>query len=323
MNKMDIVSIGELLVDLTEMPLENGDTAYKLNAGGAPANVVCMAAKLGSKTGFIGKTGRDMFGFYLHSEMIRNGIETAGLILDPNYKTTITFVHNDEDGQRHFEFYRDESWSADLNIRYGEINREMVDSCHILHFGSLCLTAEPARTAVMSCVEYAKCRNKLISYDPNYRSHQWSDVDTAVLTMKTAMQYSDIVKVSEDELRLITGLDSLLPSIASIFAMGVKILCVTQGAKGCIVATPKMIESYPAFKTTIVDTLGAGDSFFGGFLHKLCKTAKLPEELEPSEIEEMAMIGNACGALTSSKKGAIPSMPSADEVQKMLDSFRS
>lgn len=322
MNNLDIVSLGELLVDFTAQPLENGDIAYKQNAGGAPANVAVMASRLGSRTGFIGKIGRDMFGFYLKSELHKYGIDTSGLIVDRNYKTTMAFVRNTGEGERDFDFYRDESLSADLNIRYGEINREMIDACKVLHFGSLCLTAEPARTAVMNSVEYAKCKGKLISYDPNYRQELWQDKEYALKVMRMGMKTADIVKVSEDELKLLTDCDTLLTAVAYVLKQGVQILCVTQGAKGCVVATPRSIENYPSFKIDTVDTLGAGDSFLGGFLHKLCKTNKPLPELEPEEIEEMAMIGNACGALCSSKKGAIPAMPSAEEVQQLLDGYR-
>ncbi len=323
MNNLDIVSIGELLVDFTGFSLEDGSSAYKLNAGGAPANVACMASKLGSKAGFIGKIGRDMFGFYLKSELLKNGIDTSGLIIDKNYKTTMAFVKNREDGERDFEFYREESWSADLNLRYGEVNREMIDSCRVLHFGSLCLTAEPARTAVLNSVEYAKSKGKLVSYDPNYRPLLWPNEEYAKSTIRSAIRFSDIIKVSEEELKLLTDCETMTLSIAKLFSEGVRVLCITQGAKGCIVATPRSIHAYPSFKVETVDTLGAGDSFFGGFLHKLCKTNKTLEELEQEDIAAMAMVGNACGALTSSKKGAIPAMPDAEQVQTLLDSYRT
>ena len=323
MNSFDIVSIGEVLIDLTCRISPEGAYTYVQNAGGAPANVCAMAAKLGSKTGFIGKTGRDMFGFFLKSELRKYNIDTSGLILDPNYKTTLAFVKNDEDGERDFVFYRDESLSADLNLRYGEVNREMIDNCRILHFGSLCLSSEPSRTAVLNSVEYAKCKGKLVSYDPNYRPRLWKDVETAQRTIRSAVRYADIVKVSEDELKLITDCETMFSSIAKMFEYGTKILCITQGAKGCVIATPKLIETYPAFKVKSIDTLGSGDSFFGGFLHTLCESRKDLSDLEPSDIREAAMTGNACGALTSTRTGAIPAMPDRDEVAELMNAQRS
>ena len=313
----DIVAIGELLVDFTHIDAD-GAVAYKPGAGGAPANLVCMASKLGGSTGFIGKIGRDMFGFALQKELRANGVDTSGLILDPNYSTTLAFVRNTPEGERDFVFYRSPETSADLNIRYGEVNREMIDSCKVLYYGSLCLTSEPSKTAVLSAAEYAKCKGRLTAFDPNWRPTLWKDKPSALLTMRQAAKFADIIKVSEDELQLLTDSATLVMSIAKLLEQGVKVIVVTQGAKGCIVATHKGIETYPAYSAKIVDTLGAGDSFFGGFLYKLCALGKDIEELEPADIEAMAMLGNACGALTSSRKGAIPGMPSADEVRTFI-----
>ena len=313
----DIVSIGEMLVDMTYFRSESGE-AFMPAAGGAPANVVSMAAKLGASTGFIGKMGRDMFGFMLRDQLNRLGIDTGGVILDPNYMTTLAFVKNMPDGDRDFVFYRAPEVSADINIRYGEVNRSMIDECKVLYYGSLCLTNEPSKTAVLSAVEYAKHKGRLTAYDPNWRPMLWEDKDAAILTIRQAAKLADIVKVSEDELQLLTDSATLVMSIAKLLSQGVKIVIVTQGAKGCIVATQKGIETYPSYNVDIVDTLGAGDSFFGAFLYKLCAIGKDIDELEPEEIGQMAMLGNACGALTSSRRGAIPAMPSPDEVRALI-----
>ncbi len=314
----DIVAIGELLIDFTYTETDNGEAAYKQNAGGAPANVVCMASKLGASAGFIGKIGRDMFGFYLKKVLQQHKIDTSGLILDPNYSTTLAFVRNSDDGDRDFVFYRNSQTSADLNIRYGEVNRKLIDECKLFHFGALSLTAEPSRTATINSVEYAKMQGKIISYDPNWRPHLWENKENAIRSMRSAVQYADIIKVSEAELQLITDCGTLIASVAKLINAGVKIICITQGAKGCIIATSKGIERYPAYKSKIVDTLGAGDSFFGAFLYKLIESGTVLEELESDEIREMAMFANACGALSSSKKGAIPAMPTIDEINKLI-----
>lgn len=314
----DIVAIGELIVDFTYTALENNAPAYKQNAGGAPANVVCMAAKLGASAGFIGKIGRDMFGFYLKSVLAEHKVDTSGLILDPNYSTTLAFVRKDEDGGRDFVFYRSSQISADLNLRYGEVNRELIDGCKIFHFGALSLTAEPSRTATLNAVEYAKMQGKIISYDPNWRPHLWDSKENALRAMRSAIRYADIVRVSEEELQLLTDCGTLIAAAAKLLQSGVKIICVTQGAKGCIIATAKGIERYPSYKTKITDTLGAGDSFLGAFLYKLVESGKDISELSSDDIGEMAMFANACGALSSSKEGAIPSMPQRSEILELM-----
>lgn len=315
----DIIAIGELLVDFTCIKGADGEISYKQNAGGAPANVVCMAAKLGASTGFIGKIGRDMFGFYLKKILMENKVDIKGLILDPNYSTTLAFVSNTEDGDRDFVFYRSSQTSADLNIRYGEVDRSFIDSCKIFHFGALSLTAEPARTATLNAVEYAKMQGKIISYDPNWRPHLWDSRENAIRSMRSAAQLADIIKVSESELQLLTDCGGLIPAVAKLLQSGVKVICITQGAKGCIIATAKGITRFPAYRTKTVDTLGSGDSFFGAFLYKLLETGKSSDELDGEDIEEMAMFANACGALCASKQGAIPAMPAKEDIAKLME----
>lgn len=323
----DIVALGELLIDFTHAKAEDiksgnayepGADAYVQSAGGAPANVACMAAKLGAKAGFIGKIGRDMFGFYLRDVLRKAGVDSSGLIVDPNFMTPLAFVRKNEDGEREYVFYRSPQLSADLNLRYGEVNRKMIEECRVFHFSAMSLTAEPARTAAVSSAEYARALGRIVSYDPNWRPTLWESRDAALREMRSAVRYADIIRVSEEELQLITDCGTLVAAVAKLLAAGIKIVCVTQGAKGCIIATSKGIERYPSFNTPMIDTMGSGDCFLGGFLHKLVESGKDLSELEQEDIEEFAMFANACGALCSTKKGAIPAMPSLSEVEALI-----
>ena len=312
----DIMAIGEMLVDFTAVTAEDGSVYYKQNPGGAPANVAVMSAKLGISSGFIGKLGNDMFGHYLKDTLEAEGVNTKGVILDKKYSTTLAFVRRNEDEGRSFVFYRQNS--ADLNLSFSEVKLKLIDECKLLHFGSLMLTAEPSRSAVINTVEYAKQQGKIITYDPNWREQLWESREEAVKTMRSVLGYVDIIKVSEQELQIITDCATLLPSIAKILNSGVRVVCITQGAKGCIIATRHGIERFPAFKAETIDTLGAGDSFFGAFLSKLVLSGKSIDEIEMDDLREFAVYGNACGALSSSKIGAIPAMPTHDEITALI-----
>lgn len=311
----DIMAIGEMLIDFTATVDGNGEVTYKRNAGGAPANVAVMASKLGVSSGFIGKVGRDMFGRYLKQVLIDNGVNTDGLILDKNYGTTLAFVGKNEDGERDFVFYRRES--ADINLNFKEVRLKLVDACRILHFGSLMLTDEPSRSAALMTVEYAKQHGKIISYDPNYREQLWNSRQEAMSAMQSVLTLVDIVKVSEDELQILTDCGNMLPAIAKLLNTGVKIICITQGAKGCIIATRQGIEKVSTYKVETVDTLGAGDSFFGAFLSRIARAGKPLEELDMEDLKEFALYANACGSLSSAKEGAIPAMPTEAEVMEL------
>ena len=313
----DIMAIGEMLVDFTAVTDENGDLFYKQNPGGAPANVAVMASKLGVSSGFIGKMGKDMFGTYLKETLENEGVDTKGVKLDKGYSTTLAFVRKNEDGERDFVFYRNNS--ADLNLSYSEVNLKLIDSCKLLHFGALLLTSEPSKSAVINTVEYAKQQGKIVTYDPNWREHLWSSRAEAVKAMRSVLRYVDIIKVSELELQIITDSGNLLPSIAKLLNEGVKVVCITQGAKGCIIATRKGIERFPTFDVETIDTLGAGDSFFGAFISRLIKSGKTMDELEMSDLREFAVYANACGSLSSTKVGAIPAMPTHEEITALIE----
>ena len=312
----DIVTIGEMLVDFTAVTDDKGDTFYKQNPGGAPANVAVMAAKLGVSSGFIGKLRKDMFGEYLRNTLKNAGVDTKGVILDGKFSTTLAFVRSKDDGERDFVFYR--SNSADLNLNYSEVSKKVVDSCKVLHFGALTLTAEPSKSAVVNTVEYAKQQGKIISYDPNWRAHLWESKETAVKAMRSVLRYVDVIKVSEEELQVITDCANMLTAIAFLLDSGVKVVCITQGAKGSIIATRKGIERLPSFKVETLDTLGAGDSFFGAFLSKIVRSGKAVDELDMSELCDFAIYANACGALSSTKVGAIPAMPTHEEIMELI-----
>lgn len=310
------MAIGEMLVDFTAVTDKDGDIYYKQNPGGAPANVAVMAAKLGVSSGFIGKLGKDMFGKYLKETLENEGVETKGVILDKDFSTTLAFVRKGEDGERDFVFYRKNS--ADLNLNFSEVNLKLIDNCKLLHFGALTLTAEPSKSAVINTVEYAKQQGKIISYDPNWRERLWESKEAAVKAMRSVLRYADVVKVSELELQIITDCANLLPAIAKLLNSGVKVVCITQGAKGCIIATRKGIERLPTFKVETVDTLGAGDSFFGAFLSKLVLSGKTMDEIDMNDLREFAMYANACGSLSSTKVGAIPAMPTHEEIMELM-----
>ena len=312
----DIMAIGEMLVDFTAKTDENGDIHYKQNPGGAPANVAVMTAKLGVSSGFIGKMGKDMFGTYLKETLENEGVDTKGVKLDKGYSTTLAFVRKNDDGERDFVFYRNNS--ADLNLNFNEINLKLIDNCKLLHFGALLLTSEPSKSAVINTVEYAKQQGKIITYDPNWREHLWPSRAEAVKAMRSVLRYVDIIKVSELELQIITDSGNLLPSIAKLLNEGVKVVCITQGAKGCIIATRKGIERFPTFDVETIDTLGAGDSFFGAFISRIIKSGKAMDELDMDDLREFAIYANACGSLSSTKVGAIPAMPTHEEIMALV-----
>lgn len=314
----DIVTLGEAIIDFTYSETPDG-IFYKQNPGGSPANIAAAVKRLGVHSAYIGKIGTGIFGAYIGNVLSDLGIDTTGIIHDRERLTALAFIRTLPTGKREFTFYRDSS--ADKNLRYNEINMRLIDECKILHFGALLLESEPSRSAVTNAVEYAKEHGKIVSYALNYRDTLWPDADNAAIAMRSVLSFVDILKVSEDELELLSDSSNLLPSIYKLLKYGIKVIIVTQGAKGCILATTKGIREIRPYKTEIVDTLGSGDSFLGAFLTRINKLPSVLEEIDLDALEEFAKFSNAAGAVCASRIGAIPAMPTHDEVMSCLENF--
>ena len=205
----DIVALGESLIDFTPAGInEMGMPLFSQNPGGAPANVLAMASKLGRSTAFVGKVGRDAFGRFLQEHMEKAGIDCSALRRDDRVPTTLAFVQLDEYGDRSFSFYRDPG--ADVMLRPEEVDDTLLEGCRIFHFGSVSLTKEPCRGTTLWAARRARAAGALISYDPNYRPFLWPSVEAARRALCAALELTDILKVSEEEMCLLTG-ESTLP----------------------------------------------------------------------------------------------------------------
>ena len=314
---LEILTMGELLIDFTPYTAENTSEVFQQNAGGAPANVAVQSAILGADTAFTGKVGDDRFGHFLKENLVKYHVNTQGLIFDSTASTTLAFVHLNKAGDRSFTFYRNPG--ADTLLRGDEIHYELIDECKLFHFGSISLSHEPSRASTFAALDYAREKGKIITYDPNYRPQLWDSIVKAKNAMKSVLSFVDIIKLSEDELKMLTDCDQLIQGIAKLLSSGIKIVIVTQGAKGCIIAGNGGIERLPTYAVKTVDTTGSGDSFFGAFLYKVSKNSNPIKEILFSELKEYADFANACGAMCSTKKGAIPAMPTKDEILSCME----
>ena len=315
--QVDIVALGELLIDFTEAgQSKDGRRLFEQNPGGAPANLLTVASHMGYSTAFIGKVGTDMHGAFLKKTLEKEGISTDTIIEDPDYFTTLAFVAIDESGEREFSFARKPG--ADTQLTKEELDRRLLSDCRIFHFGSLSLTNEPARETTMEAATIAKGAGAVISYDPNYRATLWSSEAEAAENMKSMIPYADVMKVSDEESLLLTGETTYEAAADKLLAMGPKLIAVTLGSEGVLMATKEKKERIKGFSVQSVDTTGAGDSFWGGTLSAYLSLEKPIESLTWEEIHHCAVCGNATAALCVQKRGGIPAIPTKEEVGQML-----
>ena len=309
----DITTIGEVLIDLTQSGwTEQGIPRFDANPGGAPANLAVAASRLGARTAFIGRVGRDSFGDYLRRCLAENGVDVSGLSVDEKERTTLAVVALDEKGERTFSFYRDPS--ADVNLSPAHVPMELLSDTKVLHFGSVSLTAEPARTATLEAARTAKASGAWVSYDPNYRASLWSDEETAIRTMLGPLPLVDILKVSDEELPLLTGIADPAEGSARLVEQGVQLVLVTLGAHGAFYRFDGHTGHVPGVPCVVGDTNGSGDTFFGAALSQLVKLNSL-DELTVPELERILAFANKAASITTSRHGAIPAMPTLQEVE--------
>lgn len=319
---IDVVALGELLIDFTPAGVsEQGALLLARNAGGAPANVLAMLSILEKQTAFIGKVGRDGFGLFLKKTLEESGIDTSGLIVSDTEPTTLAFVQLDEKGDRSFDFYRNQS--ADVMLRKEEVSEELLKECRLFHFGSVSMTAEPARSATLYAARRAKELGKMVSYDPNYRPALWHDRMEAVEVMRSGLAFADVVKVSDDEVEMLTGESDFLRGAKVLVDGGAKLALVTAGEQGTWYAGASGCSGHvPSVKVQAVDTTGAGDTFLGVVLGQVLECARSLDELSEKELCEIIQFANVAGALCTTGRGAIASMPSRAQIEKTLDGIK-
>ena len=316
---MDILTMGEVLIDLTQKGKdENGIARFAAFPGGAPANVAVAAARLGAKTGFMGKVGKDSFGKDLKAVLDREGVDTSFVFECAEHPTTMAIVHVDEEGERDFTFYRDPGADTQLTEEEALSVLSLAPLPRILHFGSLSLTHSPAREACLSLIRAAGERGILISYDPNYRAPLWPDEETAVKWMMEPLPLVDVLKVSDGEMLMMTGTDDVEEGSRILLSKGIKLVLVTLGGEGSFYRYAGGSGILPSVSHDIADTNGAGDTFFGALLCQIADRLNngagdfsgIPDE----DLSGMVMYSNRAAAVTCSRSGAIPAMPTPEEV---------
>ncbi len=309
----EIVSLGESLLDFVMLPKEGkGKIVMEGNAGGAPANVLAAATKLGRKTAYISRVGNDPFGMYFIENLREIGVEVSGVVIGVE-PTTLAMVALDKQGDRTFRFYRNET--ADVRLSEGEVDMSLVASGKIFHFGSLSLTSEPIYSATLAAVKKAKEAGALISFDPNYRPALWKEEKQALEAMEEGAYLADFLKVSEEEASLLTKeKDAQKAAVQLLTKYNLKFVAVTLGEKGCVAISSKARISVPAYKVPVLDTTGAGDAFWGAALHgllSLCDVDNIGEE----ELQNLLCFANAAGSLATTKYGAVPALATKEEIE--------
>ena len=314
---MDVVALGELLIDFTEYGVSNqGNPLFEANPGGAPCNVLAMLTRLGHKTAFIGKVGNDFFGKQLEDAITEVGIDATGLQKDEKVHTTLAMVHTYPDGDRDFSFYRNPG--ADMMLTEDEIPEKLIREARIFHFGTLSMTHEGVREATKKAVRIAKETGKLISFDPNLREPLWNSLDDAKEQVLYGLGECDILKISDNEIQWLTGEDDFTDGVCWINERyHIPLILVSMGKDGSrAYYKDTFVEVKPFIQKNTIETTGAGDTFCACVLHYILEHGL--QELEESNLTEMLTYANAAASIITTRKGALRVMPQPKEIEALL-----
>ena len=276
-----VLSIGEILADMIGERVD-GNLKFSAFCGGAPFNVAVNAKNAGAKVGFVGRIGKDVIGRFVTEHKERN--------------TTIAFVTL-TDGERDFAFNRHDT--ADYNIDIDEIDFDKYSNLKIIHLGSLMLSEQNGKKFAENIAKKAKELNVKLSFDMNFRMDTYKDFESAKKAYKPYVECADIIKFSDDELRLYTGIKDIKPAIESIYQQG-QLFVLTLGSKGSLYYYNGESNIIPTEKVKPIDTTGAGDAFFGTFLANVEN-----KEWNKANIESALIKANKAGAETTQFLGAI------------------
>lgn len=319
-NKLyDVTALGELLIDFTENGTSGqGNPLMGANPGGAPCNVLAMLGRLGKKTAFIGKVGKDMFGTQLKEAVEEVGIDTRNLIMDEEVHTTLAFVHTYPDGDRDFSFYRDPG--ADMMLTKEEVQEDLIRSSQIFHFGTLSSTHEGVREATRYAIEVAKEAGCIITFDPNLRPPLWKSLEDARREIEYGLTKCDVLKISDNEVEFLfdtTDYDKGAALIREKY--NIPLVLITMGKDGSRAYYKDLRVEVPSFiQPNTIETTGAGDTFCASAINYVLEHGL--DNLTEENLRELLTFANAGASLITTRKGALRVMPSRQEVLDFIES---
>ena len=316
---MDVVALGELLIDFTENGVSNqGNPLFEANPGGAPCNVLAMLSRLGHKTAFIGKVGNDFFRKQLEDAIKEVGIDAARLLKDDEVHTTLALVHTQANGDRDFSFYRNPG--ADMMLTENEIPEAVIRDARIFHFGTLSMTHEMVRKATKKAIALAKESGAIISFDPNIREPLWSSLEEAREQVLYGIQQCDILKISDNEIQWLTGETDFTDGVRWINKRySIPLILVSMGRDGSrAYYQDRVVEAASFIQKNTIETTGAGDTFCACVLHYILEHGL--KNLDEKDITEMLTYANAAASIITTRKGALRVMPKTEEIEKLIAS---
>ncbi|MED3960264.1 5-dehydro-2-deoxygluconokinase [Priestia aryabhattai] len=316
--RFDLLAVGRLCIDLNanefNRPMEETMTFTKY-VGGSPANIAIGLSRLGMKTGFIGKVSNDQMGRFSTRYLNQHNINTEGIVVDQTGAVTgLAFTEIKSPEECSILMYRDNV--ADLKLHPTEVSEEYIKQSKALLISGTALAKSPSREAVFLALEYARKHSVVVFFDVDYRPYTWeSEAETAVY-YNLAAEKSDVIIGTREEFDMMEKLLNYEESNDQVtaerwFSHHAKIVVIKHGGEGSIAYT-KDGQSHRGgiFKTKVLKTFGAGDSYASAFIYGLMRGFTIPEAMR---------FGGASASIVISKHSSSDAMPTVEEIKQFME----
>ena len=315
-----VVCLGEALIDFIASepaPALAAVKAFVPAVGGSPANTAVALARLGQPVAFVGQVGTDPFGTMIVDTLAAAGVDVAGVSRDPVARTPIAFVALDERGHPDFVFFRNPG--ADQRLADDAPVTAALAGAGLLHTGSIFFTHNPSRATAIRALRAARAAGLWVTFDPNIRAAEWASADELRSVIRLASSLAHVVKLSAEDCAAL-GASDPLEFARYLLTGGTGLVVVTKGEHGCTAVTSRFSLDVPALRVAVVDTTGAGDAFMGGLIASLLGTGLLERlaVVTAAELAPVLRVASAVGALTTTRRGVIPALPTSEAVAECL-----
>ncbi len=311
------MALGEVVADIyRDESASDIELPFTARPGGAPANVAVAAARLGEEAAFAGSVGEDLFGDFILRALEAEGVDTSAVRrCEPPTRTSLAFVEIGGDGDRSFTFYRSDP-AADELLSPDDVSEDLLSGASFVNFGSILLIKDPGRSAIHTAARLARDLNVPTAFDVNLREHLWPSIETARETVDPLLDLSTVVKLGDDELSPLLGVERPEEAAEILLGRGASLVLVSLGPEGAFYATGGFSGSVPAFEVEVVDATGAGDAFFAAALaHLSGERGHLSDE---DRVREATLRGSAAGAMACTDYGAMRALPTRGELERFM-----
>jgi 2-dehydro-3-deoxygluconokinase len=289
-----IIAIGEPLYELNQ---PRGADSFLPGFGGDTSNAMIAAQRSGGDTGYFTAIGADRFGEALIALWAREGVDASRVIVNGAAHTGIYFVTHGAEGHE-FSYLR--AGSAASRLTEADVPADYIGAARVLHASGISQAiSSSAADAVFAAIDIARRAKVLVAYDTNLRLKLWP-LTRARAVIHEAISRVDIALPGLDDAHKLTGLDQPDAIVDFYLKLGAKIVALTLGKEGALVATPQRREKIASIPIVAIDATGAGDAFDGAFL---------AEYLRAGDPFAAARFANVAAALSTRGYGAVPPLP--------------